>query len=139
MVRLDRPGMGAAEAGTVLELYSCTGPYGHWSGVIRFGGIDAGVGLAVPWADLAVEFRLRGTGGVQRAFTTVSGVIASNIPTITYDIDAFLDFTIDGRTMEVGSRVNVSEQVEGMGLMGTSEPGELLSLPIEPAPAGACP
>ena len=82
---------------------------------------------------------MRGTGGVQRAFTTVSGVIASKIPTITCDIDAFIDFTIDGRTMEDGSRVNVSVQVEGMGLMGTSEPGELLSLPIEPAPAGACP
>jgi hypothetical protein len=139
MVQLERPRMGAAEAGIVLELYSCTGPYGHWSGVIRFGGIDAGEGLAVPWADLPVEFRIRGSGGVRRAFTTVSGVIPSNRPEITYDIDAFLDFTVDGRTMEILSRVDIEEQIEGSDLMGTSEPGLPLSLPIEPAPEGVCP
>jgi hypothetical protein len=139
MVRLEREEIGAAEAGTILELYSCTGPYGRWSGVIRFGGIDAGMGLAVPWADLGVDFRIQGSSGIRRGFTTVSGVIPSTIPAITYDIDVFLDATVDGRTMWVVSRVNIAEQIEGMDLMGRSELGDPVPIPIQPAPAEACP
>jgi hypothetical protein len=139
MVRLERPQLGAAQEGTILELHSCAGPYGPWSGVMRFGGIDAGEGLAVPWTEIPFDFALEGSGGIRRAFRTVSGVIRSNLPGITYDVDAFLEFTVDGQTMEVLGRINIAEQVQGMDLLRGSEAGAPVSLPIEPAPAGTCP
>ena len=92
---------------------------------------------------LALGYWLGGRLADRRPEPRLLGLIvlasALCVAVIPFAAKPFLDFTVDGRTMEVGSRVNVSEQVEGMNLMNTSEPGESLSLTIEPAPAGACP
>lgn len=132
-VHLDRAAMGdMVQAARVIELYSCSGPYGVWSGDIRLGGVGP-----VPLADFPVTFGFRGSAGVQRAATSVSGRIPWDLPGVEYDARIELDVAVDGRTMAISTTISLDEQVQGDSLLGGSGTGAI-SLPIEPAPPGAC-
>ena len=132
-VHLDREAMGdAVQAATVIELYSCSGPYGVWSGDIRLGGVGP-----VPLADFPVTFGFRGSAGIQRAAASAGGRIPWDLPGVEYDARIELDVAVDGRTMNISTTISLDEQVQGMSLLGGSGTGAI-SLPIEPAPPGSC-
>jgi hypothetical protein len=134
-VHLEREGVGdAVQAGRVLELVSCSGPYGAWSGVMRVGGLGP-----VPFSELPVGFSFRGAGGVQGTQTSTGGDIPWSLPGITSSVFYVLDIVVDGRTMTLTVTGRANEEVQGVDLLGdmsgTSGPQEL---PIEPAPPGSC-
>jgi len=137
MVRIDRSAAPPLLAGTPLELYSCDGPYGDWSGVLRLGGLDAGDGFGVPFADIPLAFSFGGGGGVQSTRTTISGTVPTDLPTLSYDVAGTLTIVVDGDTMSIsGVATAVSDLVGASGELGS---GQLRDLPIEPAPDGTCP
>lgn len=132
-VHLDRPAMGdIIQAAMVIELYSCSGPYGVWSGVVRLGGVGP-----VPLAELPLSFGFRGASGVQRATASVTDRIEWDLPGVAYDARVGLDVSVDGRTMTVATTISLDEQVQGTSLLGGEGQGTV-ALPIEPAPPGSC-
>lgn len=132
-VHLEREAIGdMVQAATVIELYSCSGPYGVWSGDVRLGGVGP-----VPLTDFPVTFGFRGSAGVQRAAASVSGRIPWDLPGVEYDARIALDVAVDGRTMTISTTISLDEQVQGDSLLGGSGTGAI-SLPIEPAPPGSC-
>ncbi|MEZ4595940.1 MAG: hypothetical protein R3C32_03320 [Chloroflexota bacterium] len=131
-VHLERPGGDGILPTTVVELYSCSGPYGVWSGVIRLGGVGP-----VPLAEFPVTFGFRGAGGVQRTTATVEGFIPWDLPDVEYDVRIDLDVVVDGRTMTLAVTTQLDEQVQG-GLLFGSSGTEAVSRTIEPAPPGSC-
>ena len=126
---VERPAMEGVLPGTVVELRSCTGPYGDWSGVFRLGGLSLN-GFDVPFVELPVSFSFPGGEGTQTATTSTSG----NVPTpagdfaVTYD----LTITVDGATMSITGTGNIAGQVIALS---DTMPGQLSGIPIEPTDA----
>jgi hypothetical protein len=135
-VRYDREGIGSAVLpARVVELYSCSGPYGPWSGVFRAGGVGP-----VQLTDLPVEFSFPGSSGVQRATTSTDGVLRWNLPGITSAVRYDIEVSVDGGTMVLAVSGTANEQVGGQELFGgISVSGPPQALAIEPAPEGTCP
>jgi hypothetical protein len=133
-VHVDRPAFGTVvEAGRLVEFVSCSGPYGPWTGVLRFGGIKD----LVPWSELPVAFSFRGMAGVQRTTTATGGRIPWTLPGIEYQADIHLDLTVDGQFITLGMSGKIGEEVVGNELLAM-EGGGSRSLLIEPAPEGMC-
>lgn len=133
-VHSDRPAFGdMVQAGRVIELYSCGGPYGPWSGVLRAGGMSA-----VPFKELPLSFSFRGSRGVQRTQTTVSGILETIIPDISYPVTFVIDISVDGRSMTLSITGSAGEVVQGQQLFEVQGSGGRSVLPIEPAAAGSC-
>ena len=66
-VHYDREAIGdVIQAGRILELVSCSGPYGDWSGTMLTGGIGH------PFSELPIKFDFSGASGVQ-TYTTETG------------------------------------------------------------------
>lgn len=131
-VHVERPaGDGIAET-TVIELYSCSGPYGAWSGVVRLGGVGP-----VPIAEFPVAFEFRGASGVQRAAAAVDGLMPWVLPDVAYDVHIDLDSIVDGKTMTLAITTQLDEQVQGGSLL-SGQGIEAVSKPIEVAPPGSC-
>ena len=124
------------QAGRTLELVSCTGAYGAWSGVLRLGGIQADA-LEVPFADFPMAFAFPGAGGVRTTTTSIAGTVATNVPTLSYDIAADLTITTDGRTLSIVGDATGATTV--LAITAELGGGRLRGLPIRPAPAGTCP
>lgn len=124
---VERPGGDGVLAGTVVELTSCNGVYGDWSGVFRLGGLSSG-GFEVPFVEAPVAFLFAGTSGTQTATATVSG----NVPTPAGDFAVTFDLviTVDGSTMSITGTGNVAGTV--ISLTDTMS-GELASIPILPS------
>ncbi len=131
-VHIDRGASKGVLAGRVLELVSCTGPFGSWSGVMRLGGIDGGGGFVVPFAPLPIVFTIKGG--------SATTVVAGTVPTPVFDVNVTynLAVSVDGS----GKRMSITGTGSGEnGMFAFSDalgPG-LSNLPIEPAPAGRCP
>ncbi len=129
-VHLERPASSGVLPGTVLDIVSCTGPFGSWNGVMRLGGLSAG-GFEVPFTDLPIAFTIQG----RTAQTNVSGVV----PTPVFDLDVEYDLNIS--VDPTGKRMTITGTGGGdNGMFTVSEAfGDALSnLPIEPAPPGRC-
>ena len=140
-VHYDREGLGSGvQAGRVLELVSCSGPYGDWSGVLRAGGL-----AMLPFVDLPVEFAFRAASGVQVTQTDTAGKIAwmlreDGAPSgVTSHVEYLLVVAVDGQTMRVRTYGTADEQVEGQQLLDEITESAEVTMPIEPAPPGACP
>jgi hypothetical protein len=130
----DRPAIGdSVQAGRVIELYSCGGPYGPWSGVLRAGGMSA-----VPFKELPLSFAFRGSSGVQRAQVTVSGVLDTIVPDIKYPVTFVIDIGVDGSDMTLGITGTAGEVIQGEQLFQVQGDAGRSVLPIEPAAAGTC-
>jgi hypothetical protein len=125
VVQVDRPAMEGVLPGRVVDLVSCDGPYGTWTGVFRTGGLS-NRGFNVPWTDLPVQFEVPGDDGVQTAETTTSGIVPTPIGDLP--LDYAVTVTVTGGTMTI-------VLVPGVELMGNF----LVDIPIQPAPPGACP
>jgi hypothetical protein len=129
-VHLERSASSVLQAGTVLEIVSCTGPFGSWSGVLRLGGLSSN-GFEVPFAELPIAFTIQ-----NRAARTE---VAGTVPTPVFDLDVayLLDIAVDA----AGKRMTITGTGSGdNGMFTITEAfGDGLSnLPIEPAPAGRC-
>jgi hypothetical protein len=134
-VHFDREALGnSIQAGRILELVSCSGPYGDWSGTMLTGGIGP-----IPFSELPVQFGFPGATGVQTFTTETGGQIPWDLPGVTSNVHFVLRFSVDGRTMRVRITGTVDERVQGQQLLGeVSETTEVV-LPIEPAPESVCP
>ena len=130
-VHLDRPASTGVLEGTVLDLVSCNGPYGDWSGVLRLGGLSVD-GFEVPFQELPVAFTVGGVGVV-----TVPVAVAGNITTPVFDVAVTYDLqvTVDGTTMTITGTGSGDTNIISIEDVLTG----LATLPIEPAPEGACP
>lgn len=136
MVVIDRPAASMGLAGRTLELVSCTGPYGAWSGVLRMGGLSL-EGFEVPFADFPMAFAFTGAGGVRSTSTSIAGTILTNVPSVSFDITADVRVSTNGKTLSlVGSATGANEVLAVTADLGG---GQLRNLPIIPAPAGTCP
>jgi hypothetical protein len=135
MVVIDRAAAAPLLAGRTMELTSCTGPYGAWSGVLRLGGLSSD-GLEVPFADFPMAFRFPGAGGVRTTPTAIAGTVATNVPNLSYDIAADLTVSTDGRTLTITGVATGANAV--VGVTAELGGGLLRNLPIVPAPAGTC-
>ena len=130
-IHLDRPASTGVLEGTVLDLVSCNGPYGDWSGVLRLGGLSTG-GFEVPFKELPVAFSVGGVG-----VRTVPVAVAGVVPTPVFDVAVSYDLqvTIDGATMTIAGTGSAATDLFAIE---DALPG-LAPLPIEPAPPGVCP
>ena len=128
---LDRPASTGVLEGTVLDLVSCNGPYGDWSGVLRLGGLSTG-GFEVPFKELPVAFSVGGVG-----VRTVPVAVAGVVPTPVFDVAVNYDLqvTVDGSTMTISGSGSAATDIFAIENV---LPG-LAPLPIEPAPPGVCP
>jgi len=135
-VHYDREGIGAAvQPARVVELYSCSGPYGPWSGVLRAGGVGP-----VQLTDLPVEFSFPGSSGVQSATTSTDGVLPWDLPGISSAVRYDIGVSVDGATMVLTLSGTANEEVQGQELLGgISAGGPPQTLAIETAPEGSCP
>jgi hypothetical protein len=133
-VKVERPSSPGVLAGTVVELYGCDGPYGSWNGLFRLGGLDAGDGFTVPFAEVPVSFSFPGSGGVQETSARVKAQVPSPIGNVSVAYD--LNISTDGTTLSINGKASGATGVVSL----SHQLGALLSnLPIEPAPAGKCP
>ena len=134
-VHYDREAIGdVIQAGRILELVSCSGPYGDWSGTMLTGGIGP-----IPFSELPIKFDFSGASGVQTYTTETGGEIPWDLPGITSNVRFVLTFTVDGRTMRVRITGTVDERVQGQQLLGEVTETSEVVMPIEPAPDGVCP
>ncbi|MFN8622901.1 MAG: hypothetical protein U0869_19360, partial [Chloroflexota bacterium] len=136
MVQLDRPDRPPELPGTVIQLISCTGPYGAWSGFLRLGGIEAQGGLSVPFAEFPLAFAFTGASGLQSASDSIAGDVPTNLPTLSYAVSGDLRFLVDGKTMTITGTISGDNGI--VGVQGPFSGGPLSRMPIVPAPAGAC-
>jgi hypothetical protein len=125
MVKKDRPGSEGVLPGEVVDLLSCDGPYGSWTGVFRTGGLS-NQGFEVPWTDVPVQFTFPAEGGTQTAVTTASAIVPT--PIGDFPVDYVVTVTVNGGLMTV----DLEPGAEGMD-------NQLVDMPIQPAPEGACP
>jgi hypothetical protein len=79
---MDRAASMPALAGRVVDLVSCSGPYGAWSGVIRLGGLSS-EGVEAPFADLPLAFAFPGAGGVRTTSTSIWGTVDTSVPNLS--------------------------------------------------------
>jgi hypothetical protein len=137
-VHLDRPASPGVQEGTVLDLISCTGPYGTWRGVFRIGGLDPSGGtLYFPFASVPVTFTFRGAGGIRSATVSTDVMFPTNVAEFFLQLTLSLRFIVDGTTMTmVGEARMDGATVAETGFLGNQE---FSRIPIEPAPAGRCP
>lgn len=135
MVVIDRPAASMGLAGRTLELVSCTGPYGAWSGVLRMGGLSLD-GFEVPFADFPMSFAFPGAGGVRSTSTSIAGTILTNVPNVSFDIAADVRVSTDGKTLSLSGAATGSNEV--LAVTADLGGGQLRNLPIVPAPAGTC-
>jgi hypothetical protein len=134
-VHYDREALGnTIQAGRILELVSCSGPYGDWSGTMLTGGIGP-----IPFSELPVQFGFPGATGVQTWTTETGGQIPWDLPGVTSNVHFVLRFSVDGRTMRVRITGTVDERVQGQQLLGEVTETSEVVLPIEPAPESVCP
>ncbi len=131
-VTVDRPGSEGVLAGQVVELTSCNGAYGDWSGVFRLGGLSLD-GFEVPFQEIPLSFTVGGAGTV-----TVAAAAGGTIQTPIFPVEVAynLSVTVDGSTMTIGGTGSGSND---MFTIEQSFPDGLANLPIVPAPAGVCP
>ncbi len=146
-VHLDREAIGSGvEAGRVLELYSCSGPYGFWVGDMRVGGLGAGL---IPWVELPVAFTFDGASGIRITQTDTEGTIPWNLrgdgqPSgVTSHVEYLLIIEVGpggptGYQMRIRSIGSADERVQGQQLLGEITESVETTLPIEPAPPGSC-
>lgn len=131
-VFLDRPASKGLMAGRIVELTSCSGPYGHWVGVIRDGGITDGAGFDVAFNDIPIDVTL--STAAPSAHTTVTDIIPTPIGPV--DLLLELDISTDGSTLSITGTGTAGTEVvsieTGLGVVGTG-------LPIVPAEPDACP
>jgi hypothetical protein len=125
MVKKDRPGSEGVLPGTVVDLLSCDGPYGTWTGVFRTGGLS-NEGFEVPWTELPVQFTMPAEGGIQTAVTNTSAIVPT--PIGDFPLDYVVTVTVNGGQMTIV----LEPGVEAMD-------NQLVDMPIQPAPEGACP
>jgi hypothetical protein len=121
---LDRPESEGVLAGRVVDLHSCNGPYGDWSGVLRLGGIATGDGFEVPFQELPMSFTVGGTGS-----RTVPVAVAGTVRTPVFDLAVTYDLTVvvDGTTMSISGA-----GTGDTGLVGVELLTGMGALPIEP-------
>jgi hypothetical protein len=131
-VTVDRPASEGLLAGQVVELTSCNGAYGDWSGVFRLGGLSL-EGFEVPFQEIPLSFTVGGTGSV-----TVSAAASGTVQTPIFSVQVAYDLkiTVDGATMTIGGSGSGSN---GMFTVEQIAPNGLANLPIVPAPPGVCP
>jgi hypothetical protein len=134
-VHYDREAVGEViQAGRILELVSCSGPYGDWSGTMLTGGIGP-----IPFSELPVQFGFPGATGVQTFTTQTGGQIPWDLPGVTSNVRFVLTFSVDGRTMRVRITGTVDERVQGQQLLDEITESSEVVMPIEPAPDSVCP
>jgi hypothetical protein len=93
----------------------------------------------VPLSELPVSFSFPASGGEQTATTSTGGMIPWILPGITSEVRYDIDVSVDGTTMVLTISGTANEQVQGQELIeGISASAGPQSLPIEPAPEGAC-
>lgn len=131
-VTLDRPASEGVLAGQVVELTSCNGAYGDWSGVFRLGGLSLD-GFTVAFQDIPISFTVGGTGVV-----TVPAAASGTVQTPVFPLEVAYDLqiTVDGTTMTIAGTGTGSND---MFSIEQAFPGGLADLPIVPAPEGVCP
>jgi hypothetical protein len=129
-VHHDRPRSPGLQAGRVFELVGCDGPAGPWSGSLRAGGIQADGQVVVPFRTLKVAFKPKNGRG--------RDVTAGTLPygPLSIKVRYQLDFRIDGATMTISGKGSGTGPGGVVAVEGLDIPP--VSLPIEPAPAGAC-
>ena len=132
-VTVDRPASEGVLAGQVVELTSCNGAYGDWSGVFRLGGLSLADGFAVAFQEIPLSFTVGGTGTV-----TVSAAASGTIQTPVFPVQVAYDLqiTVDGTTMTIGGTGSGSND---MFTIEQAFPNGLANLPIVDAPPGVCP
>ena len=131
-VTLDRPASEGVLAGQVVELTSCNGAHGDWSGVLRLGGLSF-EGLDVAFQDIPLAFTVGGAGTV-----TVAAAAAGTVqtPVFALEVTYNLSITVDGNTMTIAGSGSGSTD---MFSIDQAFPNGLAGLPIVPAPPGLCP
>ena len=137
VVHLDRPAKAPLQAGRVVDLHTCDGLFGHWTGVIRDGGIN-GAGISQPFHDFPVDFTVGGSD-VQTVHTMTAASIATQIGPV--DISLSLDITVDDtRLLAPTMSINGTGTASGQVVAVSEDLGaEASNMPIEKAPAGTCP
>lgn len=122
-VHFDREASPGVQAGRIVDLVACDGPYGTWTGVLRLGGLDDGQGFVVPFVDFPVTFTVGGSG-TRTVETTTGGVVTTPIGSVP--LDYTLTVTVDEKTMTIVP----DPSIEG---------ARFDDMPIGPAQAGRCP
>jgi hypothetical protein len=128
-VHFDRPADPGVEPLRLIELYGCDGTVGHWTGTFRVAGLSSLLDVA----EIPTAFDIPATGEqtVHVLTETIMVPLPLGDPEPVYaDVD--IRISADGRTMTFVGRPgidNIFEPEEGVASM---------SLPIEPAPPGAC-
>src|SRR5205085_11598985 len=98
-VHFDREAGPGVQAGRIVELVACDGPYGTWNGVLRLGGLDDKHGFVVPFVDFPVQFTVGGGKGTQTAQTTTGGVVVT--PIGSAPVDYTLNITVNEHMMTI--------------------------------------
>ncbi len=131
-VTLDRPASEGVLAGQVVELTSCNGAHGDWSGVFRLGGLSLD-GFEVALQEIPIAFTVGGAGTV-----TVPAAAGGTIQTPVFALQVAynLSITVDGSTMTI---TGTGTGTNDMFTIEQSFPGGLADMPIVPAPPGVCP
>jgi hypothetical protein len=131
-VTQDRPASEGVLAGQILELTSCNGAHGDWSGVLRLGGLSLD-GFEVALQEIPLAFTVGGAGTV-----TVPAAAAGTIDTPVFDLEVAYDLsiTVDGSTMTI---VGNGSGTNDMFTIEQAFPAGLTGMPIVPAPPGVCP
>ncbi|MCU1391911.1 MAG: lycopene cyclase domain protein [Ilumatobacteraceae bacterium] len=137
-VVMDRPAVAPLLAGRVVDLISCDGVFGHWTGVIRDGGID-GSGISEPFHDIPLDFTFAASGDPMQT-TPATGTATFDTQrgptTIGLDLQITVDTTQpDASTMSItGTATADNDIVE----VGAAIGGLASNLPIQTAPPGSC-
>lgn len=133
-VRFERPGSPGVLPGNVVEIYGCQGPFGGWQGVLRSGGLDAGDGFVVPFAEIPLTFAFSGEGA-QTTHTATNGNVPTPIGNITVAFELDIAIDADATTMSItGTGTAATDIISVSDFIGDGGS----ALPIEPAPPGSC-
>lgn len=123
------------EFGLRIDIVACKGPFGSWSGTLRYGSIPgSNTGYLPdpkqPYLDLLIAFTVSGT----TARATVTGT--KTIGGVAWKVAFDLTFAFDPS----GDRASITgKDTVTIGTLPTSAPLSYPDVPIQPAPAGRCP
>lgn len=135
-VHLDRPAVAPLLAGRVVDLVACDGLFGHWTGVIRNGGI-VGAGISQPFNDIPLDFTVGGSE-LQTVHTSATSTFPTYLGpvTVSLELDITVDDTrLDGPTMSItGTGTSSGVDLEVDVLLGDAAS----DMPIDSAPVGSC-
>lgn len=135
-VHLDRPAIAPLLAGRVVDLVACDGLFGHWTGVIRNGGIVA-AGISQPFNDIPLDFTVGGSE-LQTVHTSATSTFPTYLGpvTVSLELDITVDDTrLDGPTMSItGTGTSSGVDLEVDVLLGDAA----RDMPIDSAPVGSC-